>query len=413
MGKIDNTDIIDVVQRGKFRQLKARWNAWKKKWDDGASWGIVGGSPLKNLPDTVLDQALEHGKSTYARDRTRTIEGLGDLLEAVSEILDGDVIMKKHKEDLVDSVEQMMAVLKVKKWNPRNIPFHTVVKFTEGGEGEEPTVTRGKMYGHYRTEAYNQYVDWAIDNKEGFKGKPSVTTDTSWYNKKRGTAKPPLWLAITGEEDQGMLAIARDCIKAIDNMGVGGGGRGPIQYGIFNNRGPAILAQIPSVQEHVREVVQMPDIYPRGKSRAPLKDRLNAKFSNHVYEIRNEEEAKLFSQFIKGWETVEGLEKIKECRLRFPKNNLSLNKLIRLVLGDEMENLQKPGSSNNRDDENYAPTGLMLKAQDWTSTLKKIRCQKPNCEYSYELGPNPDVTLKQALNCRQSKHSRGCAGWNK
>ena len=64
MGKIDNTDIEDVEQRGKFRQLKARWNAWKEKWEKGSEWGIVGGSPWKNLHDTVLDQATEHGKST-------------------------------------------------------------------------------------------------------------------------------------------------------------------------------------------------------------------------------------------------------------------------------------------------------------------------------------------------------------
>tara|TARA_R100000458_G_scaffold59214_1_gene69139 strand:+ start:3559 stop:5001 length:1443 start_codon:yes stop_codon:yes gene_type:complete len=365
MGVIDGTDVIDVEQRGKWRQVKARYDAWKKKWEQGTEWGIVGGSPLKNLPDTVLDQALEHGNATYARDRARTIEGLGDLIEAVSEIIDGDAILTKHREDLEDSINQMMAVLKVKKWNPRNIPFHTVIEFTEGGEGEEPTVKRGKVYGHYRTEAYNQYVEWAMENKENFKGK-LANTDTSWYNKKTGTAKPPLWLAITGEESDGMLSIARAALEACKKIKI----KGPVQFGIFNNRGPEILAQIPSVQEHVRTVVQMPEIYPRGKSRAPVKDRLNAAFVNHIFDIENEDQARLFSQFIKGWDTVEGLEKVKQVRLRFPKNNLALNKLIRIVMGDDMDTFQKPGSSNNKDDANYAPAGLMLKSQDWKNVLK-------------------------------------------
>ena len=157
----------------------------------------------------------------------------------------------------------------------------------------------------------------------------------------------------------------------------------------------------------------MPEIYPRGKSRAPVKDRLNAAFINHVFDIENEEQARLFSQFIKGWDTVEGLEKVKQVRLRFPKNNLALNKLIRIVMGDEMDTFQKPGSSNNKDDANYAPAGLMLKSQDWTSMLRKVRCQKPNCSYSNTLGPNPDVTKEQASNCNQKTISRGCAGWGR
>jgi hypothetical protein len=110
-----------------------------------------------------------------------------------------------------------------------------------------------------------------------------------------GQAKPPLWLAITGEESDGMLAIARAALDACNKIKI----QGPVQFGIYNNKGPEVLAQIPSVQEHVRAVVQMPQIYPRGKSRAPVKDRLNAAFTNHVFEIANEEQARLFSKFIK------------------------------------------------------------------------------------------------------------------
>tara|TARA_B100000424_G_C22937998_1_gene499104 strand:- start:414 stop:1688 length:1275 start_codon:yes stop_codon:yes gene_type:complete len=415
MGVIDGTDVLDVEQRGKWRSVKARYDAWKKKWEAGTEWGIVGGSPLKNLPDTVLDQALEHGNATYARDRARTIEGLGDLIEAVSEIIDGDEILTEHYEELEDSIEQMMNVLKVRKWNPRNIPFHTVISFTEGGEGEEPTIKRGKVYGHYRTEAYNDYVVWAQKNKEGFKGK-LADTKPSWYNKKMGQAKPPLWLAITGEESDGMLAIARAALDACNKIKI----QGPVQFGIFNNRGPDILAQIPSVQEHVRTVVEMPQIYPRGKSRAPVKDRLNAAFSNHVFEIANEEEARLFSQFIKGWDTVVGLEKVKEVKLRFPKNNLALNKLIRIVMGDEMDTFQKPGSSNNKDDANYAPAGLMLKSVEkfgnQTSSLeemlqKKTRCFNPQCPLAKQIGHN-DIPIKMLDSCNL-KHSLQCAATKK
>ena len=164
----------------------------------------------------------------------------------------------------------------------------------------------------------------------------------------------------------------------------------------------------------------MPQIYPRGKSRAPVKDRLNAAFSNHVFEIANEEQARLFSQFIKGWDTVVGLEKVKEVKLRFPKNNLALNKLIRIVMGDEMDTFQKPGSSNNKDDANYAPAGLMLKSVEkfgnQTSSLqemlqKKTRCFNPQCPLAKQLGHN-DIPVKMLDSC-SLKHTRQCAATKK
>ena len=170
MGVVDG-DVIEFEQRGKFRQLKANWDAWKQKWEQGSEWGIVGGTPLNNLPNTVLEQVTEHGEATFARDGARTIEGLGELLTAVSEILDGDEILVEHLADLEDSINQMEIVLAVRKWNPRNIPFHTVTRFVETEDEKKPDITRSKMYGHYRTEAYNEYVEWALVHKKNFKVK--------------------------------------------------------------------------------------------------------------------------------------------------------------------------------------------------------------------------------------------------
>lgn len=364
MSVVDSSDVLHIEQTGKFRQIKARWDAWKTKWEQGKSWGIVGGSPLKNLPETVLGQVTEHGKPTYARDRARTIEGLGELLEAVSEILDGDAILTEHKEELEDAINQMKAVLGVKKWNPRNIPFHTVIRFVETDNPKKPEITRGKVYGHYRTEAYNEYVEWAIEHKEGFKGK-LAETDNSWYNKTMGKAEPPLWRAITGENEEGMLGIAVDAMKAVEKIKIGDN----VKFRIYNNsKGPKVLAQIPSVIEHVRTVINDPSIYPAGKNRAPVKDRLNAAFSNHVYAIANEEEARLFGQFVRQWDRYVGLEKVKQVRLVFPKSNLALNRLIKEVLGEEMNTVQKPGTVADKEAENYAPTGLVLKT--WVDILK-------------------------------------------
>ena len=151
---------------------------------------------------------------------------------------------------------------------------------------------------------------------------------------------------------------------------------------IFNNSaGPKQLAQIKSVQEKVIEVLQNPSIYPSGKSRAPMKDRLNAAFTNESYAIRNKEEAELLN-FAKGYDRVEGIEKLKTVKLRFPKNNLALNRTIvevLRILGEEIKSYQTPKSKDG-----VAKPGLVLKQQDelqientnWQNILKNDEIEK-------------------------------------
>ena len=81
-------------------------------------------------------------------------------------ILDGDAILTKDKDDLEDAISQMEIVLGSRQWNPRNIPFHTVIKFRETENPKKPKITRGLVRGHYRTDAYNQYVEWALKHKK-------------------------------------------------------------------------------------------------------------------------------------------------------------------------------------------------------------------------------------------------------
>ena len=195
-----------------------------------------------------------------------------------------------------------------------------------------------------------------------------------------GKARPPLWQAITGEGETdegkgGILAIARKALKGVDKIKMGDGNR----IAIFNNSaGPKQLAQIKSVQEKVIEVLQNPNIYPAGKSRAPMKDRLNAAFTNESYAIRNEEEAKLLN-FAKGYDRVEGIEKLTNVKLRFPKNNLALNKTIvevLRILGEEIKTYETPKAK-----EGTSKPGLVLKQKvkkmdSWQDILKNEELEK-------------------------------------
>tara|TARA_R110002020_G_scaffold64632_1_gene171446 strand:+ start:10808 stop:11893 length:1086 start_codon:yes stop_codon:yes gene_type:complete len=354
-------DFAQLTQRGKFRRIKAKYNAWKTKWDAGEEWGIVGGTGEKTLPDTVLEEVLEHGEATYARDSARTIEGLGALLESMMEILDGDVILSEHKKQLIEDITQMEGVIKNPKWNPRNIPFHTVIGFTEGNKGEKPTIERGKMHGHYRTMEYNQYVEWAMDNKPDFKGRLAPTKEI-WSNKKEGKAEPPLWQAITGEKETGIIAIARLAAEAVEGVTIGDDST-IILHGNASNM--AKIAQIASVREKVNQVLQNTNIYPAGKSRAPVKDRLNAAFTEQVYAIAPDEIDSL--SFVRGWNDVVGVENITQIRFQFPKSNISLNQVIRAVLGDEKDTYETPKSRSGD-----AKPGLVLKqkAKNWVEILE-------------------------------------------
>lgn len=415
MSKFEGTDFDNVSQKINANAIKAAYNAWKEKWNDGDSWGIVGGTVDDPKPKTVLEQVMEHGDATYARDGARSMEGLGDLIASLEEILDGDVIETEHVKALDIAINGMFSILKDSKWNPRNIPFETIVEFAETDNPKKPNVKKDTVYGHYRTKAYNEYAEWAIENKKGYKGSKSIpTTDESWYDKKKGKAKPPLWQAITGEGSTqtgkgGILAIARDAKEAVTKITIGD----DTQIAVYNiSTGPTQLAQIKSVQEKVIEVLQNPNIYPAGKSRAPVKDRLNAAFTEESYAIRNKEEAALLS-FAKGFNKIANIEEIKSVKLRFPTSNKSLNAVIRNVLknlGEDLKQYQTPKAKDGT-----ASAGLVLKHEEVSkraSSLqemlqKKTRCFKHGCPYNQ--GGAADVPVKTAQGC-PNRNQRGCAG---
>ena len=356
-------DVSNVEQRARLRQVKADWDSWKGKWNQGPIWGIVGGGQDKLLPKTVLNQVLMHGEPDHARDGARSIEGLGNLITSLTEILDGDVLLKKHQKDLEKDFDHMKKLLKTKKWNPRNIPFKTVVSFKETEDPKKPEIIRGVMRGHYRTLAYNQYVEWALEHKKNFKG-TMATAEAQWSNKDEGQARPPLWAAISEESEDGIMTIVADAIDALKKVKIGPNTTIDVTArGAFRQ-----LAQIESVKERVYDAINKPDIYPKGAQRAPLKDRLNAEFRGHSYAIRNPEEAQHLN-FARGFKDLVGIENIKQIILNFPKSNLAINRVIYEVLGEEINTFQKPGTTS----ETHKP-GLTLKSKkilNWQGMIRK------------------------------------------
>ena len=364
-------DFDNVDQRVSAGSVKAKYNAWKRKWNQGKKWGIVGGTDKKAKPKTVLEQILNHGDPTYARDMARSIDGLASIIESITEIIDGDEILQQDKENLQTDIDDLFAVLKEPKWNPRNIPFDTVVAFAETDDPKKPDITKDTVYGHYRTLAYNEYVKWAMENKKGFTGKMANVED-NWTSDKKGEAEPPLWQAITGEgsgdEDKGgILSIARLAMKIIDKIEWGD----DTTLRVWNNsKGPKQLAQLKSVQDKVIEVINNRNIYPAGKARSPMKDRLNAAFSGQSYGIKNPDEAKLLN-FAKGYDDLANIEKIKSVKIEWPTNNIALNRTIKEVLSIKGLNINEIETPKSKAGE--SKVGLVLKSKEkigWIDILK-------------------------------------------
>lgn len=344
-------DVEDIQQVWGEDTFKARFNKWKEDWDIGLEGGIVGGNKFKSAPNTVIGQAYAHGKSEFSRTG-EAFRGLGYLLKAVENLLDGDTVTEKDITNLKMSVKLLDQVVKNSSTNPRNIPFHTVVKFTAPTEeGAKPIVKRGKVRGHYRTKAYNDWATWENENNPTRKNKLKIaSTDSSWYNLegKKESAKPPLYSAIADRKN-GLLGLGKSIDKGLKTIKISGSPTMRVR------RTPGKLAQIESVQKSVREILSRRDIYPAGAVRKPQKDRLNKAFNEETFAIKNKQEAEHLD-FVKGASRIANLSTLKEFKLSFPPNNIALNKLIYEVMKDEVDTFESPKAK-----EGTAKPGIELK----------------------------------------------------
>ena len=367
-------DVSNIDQKFNEGNIREKYDAWVERWNDGEKFGIVGGSPLKTsiTPDTVIEQVRHHGKSDVSRKGT-AFTGLGALTEAIEAILDNDIITQRDVDEIDKQYKLMKQVLSDPAKNPQNIPFNTVIEFHENKDDpEHPNIIRGMARGHYRTEAYNEYVKWAKEYKKNFKGK-LAQTDDSWYEvgtdggeAAEGKAKPPLYLAIA-DRGKGIMGITQVIKRNLKNIKVTSEAGDIPVFRVRRNAGNLHL--INSVAEFVKnDVMGDINIYPRGKQRAPVKQRLNDKFEGKVFTIAGTEDVKNLTQLIIGAGNVAGIEHMDSFQLSFPKNNISLNNLIENVMGDEMDTFQKPGTVADKKADNYAPAGIVLKS--WKGILK-------------------------------------------
>ena len=313
-----------------------------------------------------------HGKRGRKQD---LFYGAGDIWEDLVEISQDNLILD---DELAEFKFFLRALDKIEDSDrdPRNIVFNTVVSFDEkSGDAE-----RGEVRGHFLTQAYWDFrKNKAEKNDESYDvAKP----DPEWVSLQgeKNKAKPPLWAIIFGKTNS-----LRTLIQDIEELA-----REPINPPIAHldlkiSSGKAgQLATVPAIQAAVRNVLSRADIFPAGKSRAPTKSKLNDAMAEQSIavseEVMNiiapeatvlvENDGRIIRRKLKEFPDYKG---IKSVTLNFPRNNIVLNKLIREVLGDEMDSFERP----NRVED--GPLGLVLKTdeadliREASSILKNVR----------------------------------------
>jgi len=361
--KAESSDVEEFEQEWNQDRVQGALDTWVNHWSKGMEWGIVGGHGDKSgsTPNTVLEQAEKHGEPEQSRKGTTTFVGLGELVVSIQKLLSGDITMKEITA-FEKAVIDLKEVLNDPAKNPANIPFNTIVEFAETDDPKKPKVTKKEVFGHYRTQAYNDYMEW--DNTENGATHKIAATDSNWWNKNENKAKPPLLMCISSRQT-GIMNVVKEAKKALGPKGSKVKQKqGTIATFRVRSR-PGELSKISTMKEHVKSILNDQSIYPKGAQRAPVKQRLNDAFNEKVYSVTSANDIRILQELVIGFENKPGTAKTKQFRLSFPPSNISLNKLIRETLGDELGTFQKPGTTPDT----HSP-GLTLKMdKSWEGVL--------------------------------------------
>jgi len=312
-----------------------------------------------------------HGKRGRKQD---LFYGAGDIWEDLVELSQDNLILD---DELAEFKFFLRALDKIEgsDRDPRNIVFNTVISFNEkSGEAK-----RGEVRGHFLTQAYWDFrKNKAEKNDETYDvAKP----DSDWVSLQgeKNKAKPPLWAIIFGKTNS-----LRTLIKEIEELAKEPKNPPIAHLDLKISSGKAgQLANVPAIQAAVRNVLSRADIFPAGKSRAPTKSKLNDAMAEQTIAVSEEvmsliapeatvlveNDGRIIRRKLKEFPDFKG---IKSVTLNFPRNNIVLNKLIREVLGDEMDSFERPNRAED------GPLGLVLKAdeadliREASSILKRV-----------------------------------------
>jgi len=346
----------------KQEEAKGLMNKFEEFWSaNPRKYGITGGSDAgtgeanaRNLFNTMKN----HGSvSRDIKGKQNIFLGAGAIWEQLEDLVDDKLVL----EDEVEEFERLLRRidrLEDSDRDPRNILFTTIISY----DAENEEVERGEVRGHFLTEAY---WNFRKDKAERDGGSYNVEKpEGRWVDAEKNKAEPPLWQIIFGKKNslqtliQNIIELTTPTPPPIAHLDVK-----------INKRRTGQLATITQVQQAVRNVLEMPSIYQAGTRRAPNKGRLNEAMSQQVI-ATTPEMMKLIAPdatvlvendgriIRRGLDEFPAYEDIKSITLNFPRNNIILNRLIREVMGNEMETFERPNRAED------GPIGLVLTSAD-------------------------------------------------
>lgn len=361
-------------------EAKALMVKFENFWTQNPTqYGITGGTDAatgtpnaRNLFTTMTNHGVTSRKENF-------FEGAGDVWDDLSDIVKDAIIL----DDELEEFDRMLGVLEKIEGtdkDPRNILFNTVVEYNDG------QTTRGEVRGHFLTLPYwNFRKDKAEDTNTAYNvDKPKE----EWValNAEENTAEPPLWRIIFGRKNS-LRSLIMDIKKLAQDIEPP-----PVAHLEVNISSGKFqeLATIPQVQQAVKNVLQETSIYQKGRLSRPVKERLNAAMASQVIPATD-----AVMRIVAPQATVKvnnngriirrklvefpGYEETQSLTLKFPSNNKTLNRLIRTVLGDDMESFLKPNADEN------AKAGLILTSDEVGLINDATRILK---EIGYSLEPN-------------------------
>ena len=355
---------------------------YKKFWGPSrnAEYGITGkpdANTGKPNSKSVYQTVENHGKQTLGRG-VKGFLGAGDILLDLIEIIDEPIMLEEHILDITTLLDDLGALEKNPKRNPQNILFRTMLSFKAPKGDDKPEIERGFSRGHFLTPAYWEYRTWnAKQTGQEFsstnpKGKNWSVQGKTENSVPLGKARPPLWQAIFGTENS-LRVLVSDIIELIDKQKAPPTINLSVNANLGAKTGAVQMATITGLNKAIKEVMADGSIYAQG-TKIAVKERLNQAIGRKSFSISQPDLAilvenctvKIDDEKIELDEVI-NYETITNVSLKFPANNKTLNKIIREVMGEEMNTYKVPNSTQS--------DGITLKqidAMEAFSNLMKV-----------------------------------------
>tara|TARA_R100000152_G_C6781993_1_gene217893 strand:- start:7853 stop:9010 length:1158 start_codon:yes stop_codon:yes gene_type:complete len=211
----DGNEVEQVFDQAKFKKSFDKWK------DDCAASGED--LRMKTNTNSLLDMVANHGKTHRPQTKDKNAIGASEVVKKLSEILDNEEGIEEPDQKFIDDAIKQLEEIE-KENNPRNILFTIPIvsrvnrKTLEYDEDTDVV----QIYGHYRTPDYVKFRNLKAKLRENVDKEDMPPAPTSWWDKDKDKAKPPLWQALFADGDgdvvsKGLLPVLREAAEMVDD----------------------------------------------------------------------------------------------------------------------------------------------------------------------------------------------------